>query len=181
MAVTNAFREAVNSKDIRLVRIIMEDSLLNDLTFSDFEQMNIEAKNLEGLYDEHDGRELNLENPSIWDDDYMNKLMVQVVRNFSKERVDHLKKVIRKLYPPKQIKVASEKKSKKDNNSHRNSQQRSEKVYYEDNSSDKKFIVGGVAGLVIGGATAAVVGVSTLVGATIGAVVGVVIVKNGGQ
>jgi hypothetical protein len=62
------------------------------------------AKDVKGLYQEHkDGGHfdpLDLD-VSKWDDDYMNGLMVDVVDNFSHERLNHLKKVVRKLRPPK--------------------------------------------------------------------------------
>ena len=61
------------------------------------------AANLAGLYDPHDGKQFT-EDSSKWNDDYMNKLMVEVVLNFSHERVDHLKDVVHYLRPvPKKV------------------------------------------------------------------------------
>lgn len=51
-----------------------------------------------GLYDEHDGKEL-VEDRTLWNDDYMDKVMVKVLSNFSHERIDHLKEVVRYLRP----------------------------------------------------------------------------------
>jgi hypothetical protein len=59
---------------------------------------NIASNRVRGLYDHYDGREL-VWDESTWNDDYMNKLMVQVVGNFSSERLTHLKEVICKLHP----------------------------------------------------------------------------------
>lgn len=98
MAVTNEFREAVAAQNIRRVRIMMKDSLLIDPTGGSFDEMARAAEGLAGLYDEHDGREL-AEDESAWDDDYMDRLMVQSVGNFSHERLTHLKKVLRRLRP----------------------------------------------------------------------------------
>ncbi len=98
MAVTNEFREAVAAQNIRRVRIMMKDSLLIDPTGGSFEEMAEAAEGLAGLYDEHDGREL-VEDESAWDEDYMDRLMVQAVGNFSHERLEHLKKVLRRLRP----------------------------------------------------------------------------------
>jgi hypothetical protein len=98
MALTNAFKEAVSSSNVRLIRIMMKDSMLVDPTFSVFNAMNNAARDLSGLYDTHDGQELNYDR-STWNDSYMNELMVQIVGNFSQERVDHLKNIVRQLYP----------------------------------------------------------------------------------
>lgn len=98
MAVTKEFREAVAAQNIRRVRIMMKNSLLIDPTGGSFDEMAEAAEGLAGLYDEHDGREL-VEDESAWDDDYMDRLMVQAVRNFSPERLAHLKKVLRRLRP----------------------------------------------------------------------------------
>jgi hypothetical protein len=98
MAWENAFREAVAAGDLRLVRIMMEDSLLLDLTFQTFREMESAASSLPGLYEPHDGRELKFDKEA-WNDDYMNDLMVQVISNFSHERVQHLQDVVRYLRP----------------------------------------------------------------------------------
>lgn len=98
MAITNAFINAVAVGNVRGIRIMMKDSLLVDPTFVEFNQMEQYARNMNGLYDEHDGRELK-EDEASWNDDYMNKLMVQVVGNFSHERIGRLKEIVRHLRP----------------------------------------------------------------------------------
>ncbi len=98
MAVTEKFHEAVRNGNIRSVRIMMKDSLLVDRNFSDFAEMEREASRMGGLYEAHDGRSLEADK-SKWNKEYMNMLMVQVVGNFSRERVNHLKEVVRHLYP----------------------------------------------------------------------------------
>lgn len=98
MAITNAFRSAVAAGNVRGIRIMMKDSLLVDPTFAEFSEMEHYTRNLSGLYDEHDGRELE-DDKTTWKDDYMNKLMVQVVGNFSHERIGRLKEIVRHLRP----------------------------------------------------------------------------------
>ena len=98
VAVPNAFREAVENGNVIGIRIMLKDSLLVDRSFKSFDEMDSFASQYINIYDKHDGREL-IHEESLWDDNYMNKLMVQVVRNFSRERVDLLKKVVRKLRP----------------------------------------------------------------------------------
>lgn len=98
MALTNAFYEAVKSGNVRRVRIMMQDSLLVDPTFTEFNAMEKAAASMAGLYDEHDGKEF-VEDRTLWNDDYMDKVMVKVLSNFSHERIEHLKEVVRYLRP----------------------------------------------------------------------------------
>ena len=106
MALTNAFYTAVKEGKVRLVRIMMKDSLLFDPTFQLYKDMEKAASSMAGLYDIHDGRDLIMDSAE-WNDDYMSLLMVQVIDNFSHERLDHLKDVVRHLRPApdKTIKV----------------------------------------------------------------------------
>ncbi|WP_300808628.1 hypothetical protein [uncultured Acetatifactor sp.] len=98
MALTNAFREAVTEKNVRKIRIMLKDSLLVDPSFKRFQEMERAASLVEGLYDVHDGRGLT-EDKEAWNDAYMDRLMVQVVSNFSHERIEHLKEVVRHQRP----------------------------------------------------------------------------------
>ena len=98
MALTNAFYEAVQSGNVRRVRIMMQDSLLVDPTFSEFNAMEKVAAAMTGLYDKHDGKEF-IEDQTLWSDEYMDSVMVKVLSNFSHERINHLKEVVRYLRP----------------------------------------------------------------------------------
>lgn len=60
--------------------------------------MESEAKSIPGLYEPHDGRAFKLDKEE-WTDDYLNELRVQVISNFSHERLQHLQDVIRHLRP----------------------------------------------------------------------------------
>ena len=92
--ITNAFIEAVNVRDICSVRIMMKDSLIADPTFKEFDEMKMAAKSIdEELYDEHDGEVFETDE-SKWDENYMNRQIVKLVYNFSRERIRHLKDVI---------------------------------------------------------------------------------------
>jgi hypothetical protein len=98
MTVAEDINSAISKGDIRSIRLMMKNSLLVDHSFAEFDEMTRIAGNFPGLYDEHDGRELNSDK-TAWNEDYMDNLMVQVVGNFSHERLDHLKKVVRYLRP----------------------------------------------------------------------------------
>lgn len=109
-SLTEEFRNAVSAKNVRLIRIMMKDSLLIDKTFHLFREMASAAKKVDGLYDKHDGKPFKPE--SEWDIDYMNRQMVEVILNFSHERIEHLKKIIEKLYSKNSPKASDEDASK---------------------------------------------------------------------
>ena len=181
MAITDAFRNAVSVGDVRGIRIMMKDSLLVDLSFNEFDEMSSLAQNISGLYDTHNGRGIN-EDKTTWDDDYMNTLRVDVIYNFSKERLDHLKKVVRHLRPfpvqPQQSASASRPKPRQMPPTAATQPRRNN--YQEQKHQDKKsgritsyrsakIATGAVAGGVVGGAVAGVASVPVLAGVTVGA------------
>ena len=169
MALTKTFYNAVASNDVLGIRIMMEDSLLVELSFKEYETMVETARNVNGLYDKHDGKELN-QDKSTWNDDYMNKLKVEVVDNFSHERLEHLKQVIRHLYPytpPKSC--ANEKVSKQKGSKYQEQKQRDQQV---GNYRPVKIVVGAVAGSVVAGGIAATTTLPVMVTVAAGAVAG---------
>ena len=126
-------------------------------------------------------------NKENWDDDYMDKQMVQVVSNFSHERIEHIKDVVRYLRPVDKITPS--------HNETRNSNSKNIKTtisYKEQKHRDQesgrylgaKIATGAVAGAVVGSVVGSAVGVTVATGAVAGAVVGgvaVSIVSNGGR
>ncbi|GLC80949.1 hypothetical protein [Lacrimispora brassicae] len=187
MALTNAFYDAVSTGNVRLVHTMMKDSLLVDPSFTGFSEMERAARSLEGLYDAHDGREF-ITDQSLWNDDYMNKLMVQVVTNFSHERIDHLKDVVHRLRPvATTIKTAQF--SERTKTTHREptgSSYQEQKLRDQENGDylGTKITAGAVAGAVVGGVLASMAGITVVGGAAAGAVVGgvaVTIAVNGGK
>lgn len=192
MAITETFKKAVTNNDVRKVRIMMEDSLLVDPTFHEFEQMSQLAKNMTGLYEKHDGQIFEMDK-SKWNDDYMNTLMVDVMFNFSHERLDHLKDVVHYLRP------VSESKPPKDshnglnnaNTEHRTKTSRST-PYQQQKERDQrngdylglKFVIGPAVGAGVGAVIASVtemsplgMGISVIAGAAAGAGVAYMLYK----
>ncbi|MGL4607581.1 MAG: hypothetical protein ACRCU3_08975 [Eubacteriaceae bacterium] len=111
MAITQEFRNAVAGGDLRTVRIMLKDSLVVDPTFLEYNQMIDLSSNLTGLFDVHDGEKLN-DDISYWSKDYMDEQMVQVVYNFSKERVELLKNICKHLYGARVEKIENDRKTK---------------------------------------------------------------------
>lgn len=187
MAITNAFKEAVSSGNVRRLRIMMKDSLLVDPTFEEFNQMQKLAASVPGLYDAHDNKEF-VTDKNLWDDNYMNKLMVQVVYNFSRERINHLKEVVRKLRP---VSVTPNK-SKKNDKSEANMSYADIKKHDQETGryisarvgagigAGIGLLGGGLVASAVGGSVAGGIAIGTLGGAVIGGVIGSV-AENGGK
>lgn len=188
MTLSNAFFEAVNSGSMRRVRIMMKDSLLVDPTFKEFKEMENITNSILGLYDGHDGREF-ITDETEWDDNYMDKLMVQVVSNFSHERIRHLKDVVHHLRP---IPIATQgsplSESKRTDYSSKNAYYSYEEQKRRDQQDGRyncaKIATGAVAGAIVGGVVASAVGVTVMGGTVAGAIVGGVVMSvamNGGH
>lgn len=98
MALTNEFIDAVANNKKTRVRIMLKDIMLVDPSLRQFNEMLSYAEsNMDNLYDEHNGEDLD-GNSATWTEDYMNQQMVSVVTNFSRERVNTLKKIVEFLY-----------------------------------------------------------------------------------
>lgn len=192
MALTNAFHEAVASGNVRRVRIMMKDSLLVDPSFREFDTMDRAAHSLSGLYDVHDNRDFQTDE-SQWTDEYMDKLMVQVVNNFSHERIEHLKAVVRKLRPVA-IPRASDAAYRSTQSRHESKEagKRQTSSYEEQKKKDQiegrylgaKVATGAVVGAFAGGVVAGVASASVVAGACIGAAVGgatISVIEIGGR
>ena len=75
-------------------------SLIRDPSFAEFDEMSREAEKGLGsrtLYDKHDGESFS-PNKSDWNKTYMNNQMVDLMSNFSRERINHLKAVCSFIY-----------------------------------------------------------------------------------
>ena len=187
MAITNSFRDAVSSGNVKGIRIMMKDSLLVDPSFAEFDEMSRLAAGVSGLYDVHDGRELQ-QDRSAWDDNYMDKLMVQVIGNFSKERLAHLQAVVKYLRPnavhsqgqsaaqrqsasgarPAERHVQPSKSWAKQKNAARKRQYGQQSA----GSRSLEIACGAVAGAVIGGVVATVINVTVVGCVLVGAAAG---------
>lgn len=160
--VTQGFKDAVELKNVRRVRIMMKDSLLLDKTFQDFDEMSRYAQS-HGLsiYDNSLNYQIK-EDRSLWTESYLNELLAALVNNFHNTLISHIKAVIIYLYPQ-----AS----------------RSSKAGYGSRSSTggsgyshgQKVAIGCAAGCVVGGAIGAVTAEYVFLGIFMGVIVGGVI------
>ena len=98
--ISNEFKEAVDNGKVLRVHIMLADSMILDPTFRSLNTELKYASKMNGLFDKHDGEKFE-EDPDKWDNDYLNTIMVELKGNFSRERLEHTKKVVRKLIPIK--------------------------------------------------------------------------------
>lgn len=174
MALTQAFYDAVSNSDIKSIRIMMRDSLLVDLTFSDYYAMAKEAEKLDGLYDIYDGRPLEMDK-RLWNDDYVIELRVQIIDNFSSERIKHLMEVIRYLRPAPASPILPDANKKKHSRTYRKESDYQQQKRIDQQSGDyrgSKIVCGTAVGAAVGAVVATVAGVTVAGGAVVGAVLG---------
>lgn len=105
MAIMNEFKEAAENGKKTRVRIMLKDIMLVDPTMTLFDEMlDFAISRISDLFDEHDGEELKYD-CSDWNESYLNNQMVVVVSNFSKERVELLRNMVRYIYRDKVEKI----------------------------------------------------------------------------
>lgn len=94
---TEEFKDAVTAKDKDAVKLMLKNSLSLDLTFESFKEMlNYAVKEFPQLIEEHNSEEfLPIDK---WDEAYTNLLKVRLIKNFSAERIEHLKEVQEYVY-----------------------------------------------------------------------------------
>ena len=175
MSLTREFYDAVSNNDIMMIRIMMKNSLLFDSSFEEFEEMEKKAQAMPGLYDAHDGKEL-IQDRAKWDEDYMNTQMVEVVDNFSHERINHLKEVVRYLRPytpPKTQTTYAQSERTTVNSQPKLSYQEQKRIDQKNGSyRGPKIAAGAVIGAVAGGVVASCANITVVGGVLVGAAVG---------
>lgn len=97
MSISKEYIESVEKKDLLSVRLLLKNSLILDPSGKSFSEMlDYANEKLPGLFVDHDGE--SFKNKNDWNKDYFNEQTVKVVNNFSKERVELLKQIVRELY-----------------------------------------------------------------------------------
>lgn len=102
MAIPDKLKEYINNQDILAIRIMLKDRIILDPTFKEFDDIDSYIRKnyihiYENIYEKHDEKEFE-EKSEKWDKDYLNKQCVELVINFSKDRVKHLRKVCKVVY-----------------------------------------------------------------------------------
>lgn len=168
MALSKDFIDAVEEGNVLRVKLMLKNSLLIDPTCQSFDQMfSFANERIANLIDKHDGE--TLKSSEEWDEEYYNVQTVKIVNNFSRERIDLLKSMAKKLYAKK-----SEDSSKVGNGDRR--------IRIESNYSQKQSTKpgSGLSSQKMIGVGAAAVGAGMLIGGLIVADAPIVIPIIGG-
>jgi hypothetical protein len=177
MPVSAEFKNAISSGDVLGVRIMIKNSLINDKTFAEYESKLQYAGKMPGLFDVHDGKPFK--NRSEWTKDYMNEQLSHVVDNFSRDRLNHLKDVVRHVYG---ITSGTESEPRAASNSHSNSGARTASFDKGNSNAKAKSQTGGIL-VGVGAVTAGSGVVAAILGAKIATALiagGVIIAAVGG-
>jgi len=105
MAISPEFMDAVNNNNGLLTRIMLKDSMVVDPTLEQYnERIKYASAHMSDLFDLHDGEKLNYD-VSAWTKNYMNQELVALIDNFSRERLDLLKKMVRYIYKDDVVRI----------------------------------------------------------------------------
>lgn len=95
--ISQEFKNTVQAGNIERAKIMLKNSLTMDLTFNQFKQMLEYALNyIPNIIETHDGTAF--EPQENWNKKYASLLKVELVDNFSAERIEHIKEVQRVVY-----------------------------------------------------------------------------------
>lgn len=107
------FKETVHNKDFVSVKKMMKNSLTMDLSFKQFQEMlDYILKYQPEIIEKHDGK--LFEEKENWDERYSSVLKVDLLENFSAERIEHIKDVHIYIYRD-EIQVEEEYKIEEEN------------------------------------------------------------------
>lgn len=101
-------KKCADKQDIKGLRYIFVDSLDVDPTFEKYKADYEYCKSLQGLFEKHqDLHELN-NNESKWTLDYWEQLKLDLMKNFSEKRFEHMIRVARVVYAEKIKRIVKE-------------------------------------------------------------------------
>ena len=80
---------------------MMADSLIRDPLFNEFDEMQREAEKFAiNIYEPHDGKPFN-QDSSAWNKSYLDSVILDLRKNFSRERAAHVKQICSFVYKDK--------------------------------------------------------------------------------
>ncbi len=97
--ITMEFQDAVERKNYLKTKIMLKDSLLVDTSFKQFDTMirYVESKGINIWSNSLDT--YPLKDPDSWNKDLLNIELASLVTEFTREKVDYIKRMIQTLYP----------------------------------------------------------------------------------
>jgi hypothetical protein len=96
---SDKFKEWVRKKDTMAIHIHLKNLIAADPTFSEFDNCVKYAKE-KGItiFEAHDNKMPINNNKDEWNKDYFNRQSLRLVSNFSRERINHLREVVKVVY-----------------------------------------------------------------------------------
>lgn len=107
-------RKCAEANDIKGLRYMFVDCLDVDPTFAKYEEDYNYCKNIPGFFDAHIDLNGMVSDSGIWDTSYWNQLKIDLMKNFSKERFEHMIQVAKVVYAEKIERLVNERQSLKD-------------------------------------------------------------------
>ena len=107
-------RKCAETNDVKGLRYIFVDSLDVDPTFEKYEEDYNYCKNIPGLFDAHADLNGMISDSGRWNASYWDQLKLDLMKNFSKERFEHMIQVAKVVYASKIERLISERQSVKD-------------------------------------------------------------------
>ena len=81
MALTTSYKNAINNKDLMLIKIMLKDSLVLDRSFRNFDEMYAAIPKSINITDLHDKKNFELDMQK-WDKNYLNTVLVDLIANY---------------------------------------------------------------------------------------------------
>ena len=106
-------KKCADSQDIKGLRYIFVDCLDVDPTFEKYRADYEFCKNIDGLFEEHSDLHGIISDKSKWNLQYWEQLKVDLMKNFSEKRFEHMVKVAKVVYADKIERLLSERGTKR--------------------------------------------------------------------
>lgn len=107
----NDVKQCADSGDIKGLRYIFVDSLDVDPTFEKYREDYEYCQNIPGLFEAHMELFPLTENEKQWNNDYWEKLKIDLLKNFSVRRFQHMMQVAKVVYVEKIKRISMERQS----------------------------------------------------------------------
>lgn len=106
-------RKCAETNDIKGLRYIFVDCLDVDPTFEKYKEDYNYCKNIPGLFDVHANLSGFISDTERWNSSYWDQLKLDLMKNFSKERFEHMIQVAKVVYAGKIERLINERQSAK--------------------------------------------------------------------
>lgn len=103
-------KECVNNHDIKRLRYIFVDCLDVDPTFEKYKEDYESCKRVEGLFEPYTELTPLTQDETCWDKQYWEQLKIDLLKNFSSKRFEHMVKVAKVVYADKISRLLEERK-----------------------------------------------------------------------